>query len=158
MINILDNGFKFTPCFHSSDYFIFRDLLYYFEDNLIDLNKRFFFEDKNFISNSNIIVDEITISNTCDSIDCYFKNIKKPVNPNNFFIQKSSIDFQFEFYKNISNFKYNYKRNLSKEEIYFLLDFIEYKPFKIVELDKNVGVGILGNNLYNSLCLEILTN
>ena len=79
-------------------------------------------------------------------------------NPNNFFIQKSSINFQFEFYKNISNFKYDYKRNLSKEEIYFLLDFIKYKPFKVVELDKNVGVGILSNNLYNSLCLEILTN
>ena len=68
--------------------------------NLSDLNKRFFFEDKNFVLNSNY---ELTISNYFDDIDCYFKNIKKPVNPDNFYIQKYTFYFQLEFYKIYQN-------------------------------------------------------
>ena len=123
LFNILDNGFKFTPCFHSNDYFIFRDLLYYFE------NKRFILEDKNFIKNSlnnfqnsslsSSIQNELNITNYCDSVDCFFKKIKKPINPSVYSVQDYTFEFNMEFFKNISSFKYDYKRNLSKNEINF---------------------------------------
>jgi hypothetical protein len=43
-------------------------------------------------------------------------------------------------------------------EVSCLLDFVKRKPFKVVELDKNVGVGIIDKRLYNKLCLEFLSN
>ena len=42
-INILDNGFKFKPCLHTNQFLIIKSLLLYFEQNLPDLNKKFFF-------------------------------------------------------------------------------------------------------------------
>ena len=133
----------------------------------MDLNKKIFFEEKNYLykslnSNFNNSVDvsqnDLEVSNHCDSVDCYFNKIKKPLNPSHFNIQQASLEFNLEFFKNISNFQYSYKRNLSNDEISFLFKFIKEKPFKIVELDKNVGVGIINNNLYDSLCLELLSN
>jgi hypothetical protein len=148
---------------------IFRDLLVSFENNLLDLNKRIFSEHKNYLykslnsssilnSSNDVNQNDLEISNYCDSLDCYFAKLKKPLNPSRFKIQQPSLEFNIEFFKNISNFQYNYKRNLSNDEISFLFKFIKEKPFKVVELDKNVGIGVINNNLYDSLCLEILSN
>lgn len=63
-----------------------------------------------------------------------------------------------EFLKKIPVHSFNYKRNLSHNEVSCLLDFVKRKPFKVVELDKNVGVGIIDKRLYNKLCLEFLSN
>jgi hypothetical protein len=64
---------------------------------------------------------------------------------------------KLEFYKQLDKFKFNFKHNLSFEEFKCFLYFVKEKPFKIVELDKNVGVGIISHTLYNKLCLEHLS-
>ena len=70
----------------------------------------------------------------------------------------STIEFKMEFLKNISNVTFDYNRNLTRDEVICLLNYIKQKPFKVVELDKNVGVGIINKKLYDSLCLEFLSN
>jgi len=71
-------------------------------------------------------------------------------------LKRRILDFKLEFFKNIHNF--DFKRNLSNSEVTYLLNFIEKKPFKICELDKNVGIGIINNRQYDSLCDEFLSN
>ena len=39
-----------------------------------------------------------------------------------------------------------------------LFKFIKEKHFRVVEIDKGVGVGIINNNLYDSLCLDVFSN
>jgi hypothetical protein len=56
-------------------------------------------------------------------------------------------------YKELSNLKLNKVNNLSKNELTVLKNFIKNKPFKVVDLDKNIGAGILDNNLCNNLIL-----
>ena len=60
--------------------------------------------------------------------------------------------------KNIHNFSFAFKRNLSNLEVSCLLKFLNEKPFKVVELDKNVGIGVIDNKLYDSICNEFLSN
>ena len=50
------------------------------------------------------------------------------------------------------------ERNLELNEIKILKEFCSNRPFKIVELDKNVGVGFVSNELYDSLALNILND
>jgi hypothetical protein len=76
-VKILNNSFKFVPCLHINDYIIFRNMLLYFENNLLDLNKRFFFLERNFIRDSlrldkNSQVNNFNLTTNCNSIDCFF--------------------------------------------------------------------------------------
>ena len=138
---------------------IFRDLLISFENNLLDFNKRIFFEEKNYQNKNSMISvnNEIEVSNYCDSVDCYFSKIKKPINPSCFNIQQPSFEFSLEFFQNISNFHYNYKRNLSYDEMLFLFKFIKEKPFRVVVLDEGVGIGFLNNiEMYAHLAVIII--
>ena len=43
-------------------------------------------------------------------------------------------------------------------ELKILKEFAKNKPFKVVELDKNVGSAVISNNLYNSLVMDILND
>ena len=49
-----------------------------------------------------------------------------------------------------------YSSNLSLIQLIVLKYFNLKKPFKIVELDKNIGAGIISNSLYQKLLLETL--
>ena len=40
----------------------------------------------------------------------------------------------------------------------FLIFSLFYKPFKVVELDKNVGIGIISNELCDELALDSLSD
>ena len=107
--------------------------------------------DKNLSNNS------FNLPNNCNSLDCFFKKTKKKLDASRLSFDHSTIDFKFEFLKNIQNFSFNYKRNLSNSEVSCLLNFIKKKPFSVVELDKNVGIGIIDNKLKDTLCLEFLS-
>ena len=96
--------------------------------------------------------------NHCDFIDCFFTKTRQVLDPNIFYFQQATFDLTLEFLKNISKSNIKIKRNLSTEEIESVFKFIENKPFKEVELDKNVGVGIMKHKLYNSLCYELLSD
>jgi len=73
-IKLLDNGFKFVPCLHLNDYFVFRSLLVYFENNLCELNKKFFIAEKTHVNGTlnlglNSIANSFSLTASCDSID-----------------------------------------------------------------------------------------
>jgi len=162
-IKLLDNGFKFVPCLHLNDYFVFRSLLVYFENNLCELNKKFFIAEKTHVNDTlnlglNSIANSFSLTASCDSIDCYFEKSRKKLDASILSYEQSTIDFKLEFLKNIHNFSFAFKRNLSNLEVSCLLKFLNEKPFKVVELDKNVGIGVIDNKLYDSLCNEFLSN
>ena len=159
------------PCLHLNDYFVFRSLLIHFENNLCELNKKFFLAEKYFkktiVNNTlDLDVDSLTDSLTnsfnltanCDSVDCYFEKTKGKLDASMLWYEEATIDFKLEFFKNVHNFSFDFKRNLSNLEVSCLLNFIKEKPFKICELDKNIGIGIIDNKLYDSLCVEFLSN
>ena len=110
-------------------------------------------------SNDNI---SLNISNNlfseCDSLKCFLQKIKYKSDPLNFYLNEETIDFKFNFYKYISNLSFNHNHNLSISEIESLKSFSKNKPFKVAECDKNVGVCLISNDNYNTLCLSLLND
>jgi hypothetical protein len=53
-------------------------------------------------------------------------------------------------------FRVNFISNLDIRELALLKKFLKEKPFKIVELDKNVGSGIISNDLNEEITLNSL--
>ena len=97
----------------------------------------------------------------CNSLDCFYNEVKKLnnySNSKNVYLLKETIDFRFEFFKNVANIKIEKNLNLNKNEIYFLKKFIRDRPFKITDCDKNVGICIMSNEIYNELILNQLSN
>jgi len=69
------------------------------------------------------------------------------------------IDFQLDVYKYFSKNKIIFEdliSNISKEEYFVFSNFLTFKPFKVVECDKNVGSAIISHKLYDELCLKNL--
>ena len=74
-------------------------------------------------------------------------------------LQFETIDLEFEIFKRLSNFKYDYKfNNISRDEFYSIKKFIQNKPFKIADCDKNLGISFLDHKIYNEPCLEYLND
>ena len=156
--NILQNGLKFVPCLHQSSFDLFKNLLNSFENELLSLNKKILISKvNNSLTNVNLKFN----IDYCNSLDCFYNEVKKLnsfSNSNNVYLLKETIDFRFEFFKNISNIKIEKNLNLNENEIYFLKEFVRKKPFKITDCDKNVGICIMSNEIYNSLVLNQLSN
>ena len=87
-----------------------------------------------------------------------FKSLKKPFNYNSLYNLYETIDFRYNVLKNLSKLNYNIKLNLDQIYLKFLFLFSKNKPFKIVELDKNVGSALISNELYDKLVLDSLSN
>ena len=66
------------------------------------------------------------------SISCFFANFRVP----------SVVVFSFSTLVEID------------DEINFLKEFFRKKPFKITDCDKNVGICIMSNAIYNRLILN----
>jgi hypothetical protein len=58
----------------------------------------------------------------------------------------------------MNKLKINNISNLTHFELNSLKRFVKEKPFKVVELDKNIGVGFMSNELYDQLSLEMLND
>ena len=71
---------------------------------------------------------------------------------------KETIFFELELLKNLSDIKISSTYNLETKQLDFLKIFLKNKPFKVVELDKNVGVGLISNDLYLELANHIFDN
>lgn len=73
-------------------------VLHHFEDELLDANKKIFFEKikSKFPSSLNLKL------NYCDSKDCFFKKTRHK-NDKLIPLQKETIEFKFEVYKNLLN-------------------------------------------------------
>ena len=113
---------------------------------------------KNMNSNreSDLTMDDDIINDILDSLKIKYKKLlSSKVYP----LQKDIINLEFEIFKSYHKIKFDYdENNISKDEYLSIKQFIKFKPFKIVECDKNIGCSIIDNNIYNNLCLEHLNN
>ena len=74
-------------------------------------------------------------------------------------LQFELIDLEFELFKNFNKFKFrSVNNNITKSEYISIKNFIKFKPFKVVQVDKNLGTAIVSNNDYDNLCLDHLNN
>ena len=105
--------------------------------------------------------NEINIEtiNLEENIKNFIKSGKKNIN---YPVQNETCDFQLNFSKSLSHenkdnlFKNNF--NFTKEEFLVLKEFLEKKPFKVIDSDKNVGPVIISHSLYEELCLKSLNS
>ena len=61
-----------------------------------------------------------------------------------------------DLFKELDNLKTNNISNLNNYELNVLKKYVKQKPFKVVELDKNIGSSIISNELYEKLASDIL--
>jgi hypothetical protein len=166
IIGILDRGFKFIPCFHFNNFHVFKSLILSIEKEMFNFNRQMFFKkislekEKNMSNQENILLD-LNISDCssleqCDSVECIFAKFdKKRRNFSSLAYLQESMLFELELLKELENLKINISFNLSLEELKTLKHFSKNKPFKVIQLDKNVGAGIISNELYLELANEV---
>lgn len=153
-IQLLDKGIKFIPCVHKNEFDTFISLLYNFDKYFAHFNKQLFILSKN---KSSDIQANCAIS-VCNDLECIFKKATKTIATPNLPLINESIDFRFNFYKNISTLQFNYQRNITQSEYSAMNKFLNTKPFIVAECDKNTGVSIISSSLYNELSNEMLND
>ena len=182
IINVLDKGFKYIPNYNHNPVHFFKSIISNLEDEMSNLNKQFFIKEeimRKALVNSkskendnvyNISYKDLNMSNedsllddnfTCESLDNFLafkKKINMKNNLNNIFTSKNCIFFQLELFKELNNLKFKIDSNLTRNELSILKNFIKKKSFKIVELDKNVGSGIISNDFYDKLTMDSLND
>ena len=180
IVSLLDKGRKFIPCYFGNNFYFFSNIFDYFNLFFTKLNSKLFFininntktisdyffediqsEEKinnkiNMNQESYLIIDDNIINDILDSLKSKYKNL---LNSKEYPLQKDIVNFEFEIFKNYHKIKFDYDlNNITKDEYLSIKQFIKFKPFKIVECDKNIGCSIIDNNIYNNLCLEHLNN
>jgi hypothetical protein len=188
IINILDYGLKYIPTYNLDNHSFFSQLIFNLENNMLNINRQFFIKkekieksilydslrknNSNCDNSSEISLNNFNLNVLTNSQED--ENFSKDESLKNFFILKKkesymkrlnnigiseeSFKFQLELYKELENIEFGSKNNLSKGELYTIKKFLKDKPFRVVCLDKNVGTGIISNNLYNDLVYETLHN
>ena len=63
--------------------------------------------------------------------------------------------FELELLKSLEDLKLKVFFNITLKEFKILKHFVSHKPFKIIQLDKNVGAGIISNELYVELANRV---
>jgi hypothetical protein len=162
---ILDNGFKFIPLFYSDEFYLFKRLINSIDLEMINFNKQFHLKKINNKDNDNfnqcedtIVNDSINDTFILDPLDSIIKNMKNKRIINRCPLYEESILLQLELLKELKNVRFNNKTNLNLSQIQILKKFCKSRPFKVVELDKNVGSAILSHELYNKLTYDHLNN
>ena len=178
----MDKGFKFIPNYNLNPLHFFNSIIINLENEIYNLNKQFFLKEQ-FLNNSKntkisnecitltqneiddfVNSDEESFLNdnfTYESLENFFLFRKKLNTKNNLdhiSLSKDCIFLQLELFKELNNIKFNFKQNLTTHELNILKKFITDKPFRVVELDKNVGSGIISNELYDELTLQSLSD
>jgi hypothetical protein len=171
--NILNKGSKFIPCFYDNNFLFFSNILNTFGRFLEKLNSRLFFINNNsyeinqeylYLTRNNIDVlnKEKKFFNKLDSD--FISSLLTDLNKNfiglrSYPLQFELIDLEFELFKNFNKFKFrSVNNNITKSEYISIKNFIKFKPFKVVQVDKNLGTAIVSNNDYDNLCLDHLNN
>jgi hypothetical protein len=163
IISILDHGFKFIPNFKSNHFSFFQNILKNFENELLHINSNIFFKskDNSSSSSSNIHSENLNKDSYYLNFDNFFRStlIKKKFNFSSLFVKKETIDFKFEFFKNVSNINFNEKlSNLEYSKLISIQKFNLKKYFKVLDCDKNIGAAIISNELFNSISLDHLNS
>jgi hypothetical protein len=160
---ILDFGFKFIPCFHFNNFHIFKSLLISIDNEMVNFNKsihlKLISEEKRRRLNLNPVLDNfVEQEKECDSFNCIFKKLKNKKNFDRIPTYDQSLIFQMNLVKNLKDLKINNNINLNLDQLNTLKQFLKVKPFKVVELDKNVGAGIISTQLFEYLAFKHLEN
>ena len=104
----------------------------------------------------------ISTNAICNDSDCVMRKLREYLNKetkiDNIPILSDSLYFQLEILKQLENLRLDNIVNISSKQLFALKNFQKHKPFKVVELDKNIGTGIISNDLYNNLILTHLNN
>jgi len=175
IISLLDRGSKFIPCYFVNNFYFFSNIINIYNTFAEKINNRIFFSNKDVEINKDYL-DLISINGNKNNNNCLNKvefdkindhfidklcNSMKTKNNFNLKINKQIeiLDMEFELFKNFDKFSYSYdNNNISKDEFMSLKKFIKFKPFKVVEADKNLGTSIMSKEIYNKYCLEHLNN
>ena len=95
--------------------------------------------------------------NQCPDFACISKKLNTKSTHHNLFLQRECIDLRFKYYQQLSNTKYIIKPNLNATQIHNILEYIKFKPFKIIQCDKNIGAAIISDDLLNRLSTQHLS-
>ena len=99
--------------------------------------------------------DEITVP---EFITTFFKLTRKHVDSEKLPLMQETVNFKFNFLFNLFNLDLDYRVNISRSEKKFISDFIKNKPFIVAECDKNVGISIMSNEIYDEFVLDHLND
>jgi len=166
IISLLEFGNKFVPNYFFNSIDFFNYLLCELDNNLLDLNMKLFFLEKN---NSQSILNNYCIENNLNEmkidnrlINSMFTKIKKPKvkDSNNFFISKEVNEIRSKVHSNLFD-QYNnieIKPNITFKQLQALIIFKKEKKFKIINCDKNVGNAFISNELYTFSAYKFLNS
>ena len=163
IISLLDLGNKFVPNYfqHNSQFVQF--LLRNIDLNKIDFNKnmmlKMFSKSKNKNTNNNR-----NLINSSNIDDHYFNEIlssmksKKRLNTDELFINKEIQEFRLNIHKRLLKMykKIDIKPNINLSQLKTIIQFQTKKPFKIIDCDKNIGLALISNELYDKSVNEYL--
>lgn len=173
LIKIIDSGSKFIPCYYLNEFSIFKSMLISIDKEIINFNKKLHFKLLSLNksrSNENLDdyclndKDEVSIDLTVEENLLDMESILDILKTNNKKrnlrtpLYDKSILFHLELIKNFNELKIENKLNISLEELNVLKFFKRHKPFKVVELDKNIGSAIISNDLFFELGMKCLNN
>ena len=170
IIEILNLGKKFIPCYYNDSFSLISFFIKNFDMHLEDFNKKIFYKIKNEeyliskvnkeISNNDNVKKvsfniEVQESNKFNNI---FDKFRLRSSNYNIPILNETFDVKFKIYEKIFANNISFRLNISKNQLYFLKKFCKIRPFKIVDCDKNVGIIIMSNELYDKLAFDSLNN
>ncbi len=147
ILDIISLGLKYVPSFNKIDLFY---ILYSFYISLNRLNNSSIYSFTN--------TSYITRNNDHKSFNDFLKKqfpLKTKLNSSLYFLdtfRKEFLSHILEFFKKDSNI------NLSINKLKNILISLKKKEITITTADKNIGIILIDNNLYNKLCLEHLTD
>ena len=165
-MKILDNGFKFIPNYNLGHFNVFKNLMYNLENEIFNFNRQVYIKNifghfVNSNNSNNFSALNEQDEHVFDSLNDFFNFFKCKNGKKNFQdipLLRDSLLFQLELFKEMNKLKINNISNLTRFELNSLKRFVKEKPFKVVELDKNIGVGFMSNELYDQLSLEMLND
>jgi len=77
---------------------------------------------------------------------------------NNIAFLEESLEFRFQFIKELSTKKISNNVNLNNKQFLALEYFIKHKPFRVLEADRNIGAIIIFEAAEEELALGVLND
>lgn len=168
LIDLLDYGFNFVPCIHLNSQSLFYNTIKNFDNELFKFNSKIFFENNKNKNSKNKEFKNYEIKNSFDScieFDCVLNKLREKNNKENFVknlnkvpFLNQSLEFRFQFILEFSKTKFTHSQNISFLQAQSLKFFSQYKPFVVLECDKNVGACLISESLSDQLALDCLND
>ena len=154
IIKLFDYGQKFIPYYFLDSFYTLKDMIIDIDREMLNFNSQIFFKDILIAKNKDLTE---TYNYSLSSFESLERSLVSRVNKN-IPILTESLEFKIEIMSQISEISYNNFRNVSFSEFKSISKFQKEKPFKVVELDKNVGMAMISNSLYDDLVMEHLND